>query len=71
MAKRTKYTIRVGNTVSKFSLLRHAMLFAVMLSERMPGHLIEVADKDSLVGQYRGGAPTPEFKQHHIDGVFI
>lgn len=72
MAKRVKYTVHnIGEKeIAKFSSLRHALLFAIMISERMPTHLIEVSGKDGLVGQYRAGNPTPEFKQHHIDGVF-
>jgi hypothetical protein len=71
MAKRTKYTVyNIGGETARFSSLRHALLFAVMLSDRMPGHLIEVGAKDGLAGQYQGGKPTPEFVQHHISGVF-
>ena len=71
MAKRTKYIVHnIEGETARFSSLRHAMLFAVMLSERMPWCSIEVSAPDGLVGQYLGGAPTPEFKQHHIDGTF-
>jgi hypothetical protein len=63
--KRTKYTVFIEGETSRFSGLHHALLFAIMISERKPFHLIEVADKDSLVGQYLGGEPTPEFKPHH------
>jgi hypothetical protein len=71
MAKRTKYEVHnIEGETARFSLLRHALLFAVMLSDRMPRHLIEVSGKDGLAGQYIGGKPTPEFKQHHIAGVF-
>lgn len=62
---KTKYVVNVGPDVARFSCLRHAMLFGVMLSERMPNHLIEISAKDGLAGQYKGGNPTPEFKQHH------
>lgn len=69
--KRTKYTVHhIEGETAKFSSYRHALLFAMMLSERIPGQLIEVSAKDGLVGQYQGGNPTPEFKQHHIDGIF-
>lgn len=69
--KRTKYVVRnIEGETARFSNLRHALLFAIMLSERMPGYLIEVSAKDGLAGQYQGGNPTPEFKQHHINGVF-
>lgn len=71
MSKRVKYTVHhIEGETARFSLLRHALLFALMLSERMPWCLIEVSAKDGLAGQYKGGQPTPEFKQHHIDGVF-
>jgi hypothetical protein len=71
MAKHTKYTVHhIEGETARFSNLRHALLFAVMISDRMPAHLIEVSAKDGLVGQYQNGRPTPEFKQHHIDGVF-
>lgn len=71
MARQAKFTVHnIGGETAKFSSLRHALLFAVMLSERMPGHLIEVSAKSGLAGQYQGGKPTPEFVQHHINGVF-
>lgn len=71
MARHTKYTVHnIGGETARFSSLRHALLFGIMLSERMPEHLIEVSAKDGLAGQYQGGHPTPEFKQHHINGVF-
>jgi len=70
MLKRTKYTVSIGGEAAKFSVLRHALLFSMMISERMPGWLIEVAAKDGLVGQYQDGKPTPEFEQHHINGIF-
>lgn len=71
MTKRTAYTVHnIQGETARFSLLRHAMLFACMISDRMPGYLIEVSAKGGLAGQYKGGQPTPEFKQHHIDGVF-
>lgn len=71
MAKRTKYIVySPDHHIARFSEQWHARIFAVALSERMPGHLIEMSAPDGLIGQYRGGAPTPEFKQHHIDGCF-
>lgn len=71
MTKRIKYTVHhIDGETAKFSSLRHALLFAVMLSDRMPSHLIEVSAKDGLAGQYQGGKSTPEFEQHHISGVF-
>lgn len=71
MAKKTKYTVHnIEGEAARFSLLRHALLFACDMSDRMPSHLIEVSAKNGLVGQYKGGRPTPEFKQHHINGVF-
>lgn len=70
MAKRTKYTIRFQDESARFSNLRHALLFALMLSEQDSGYLIEVHAKDGLVGQYNAGKPTPEFEQHHINGIF-
>ena len=71
MAKRTKYQVNnIDGETARFSLLRHALLFAVMLSERMPEHLIQVSSNDGLVGQYQGGKPTSEFEQHYINGVF-
>lgn len=69
--KRTKYVVRDGNEIARFSSVRHACLFGAMLSEHMPWQLIEVAAPDGLVGQYRGGHPTSEFKQHHIDNIFV
>lgn len=69
--KRTKYIIHnIEGETARFSSRRHALLFAVMISERTPGQLIEVSHSSGLVGQYQGGRPTPEFKQHHIDGIF-
>jgi hypothetical protein len=71
MRIRTKYVVHCSdNHIARFSEQWHARIFAVALSERMPGHLIEMSAPDGLIGQYRGGAPTPEFKQHHIDGCF-
>ena len=71
MSKRMKYTVNhIEGETARFSCLRHALLFSVMISERMPGYLIEVLAKDGLVGQYKGGNPTLEFKQHHINGIF-
>jgi hypothetical protein len=68
--KRTQYTVTVENHTARFSALRHAMLFAQMMSREMLGHLVEVGSKDGLRGQYHSGQPTPEFKQHHISGIF-
>lgn len=70
MAKRTKYHVTIDGESAKFSNLRHAMLFAIAISDRMPAHLIEVIGADGIAGQYQNGRPTPEFKQHHINGVF-
>lgn len=71
MTKRTKYIVHCpGDHIARFSEQWHARAFAVVLSERMPGHLIEMSAPDGLIGQYRGGDPTPEFKQHHINGMF-
>jgi hypothetical protein len=71
MAKRTKYVVHCpGEHIARFSEQWQARIFAVALSERMPGHWIEMSAKDGLIGQYHGGEPTPEFKQHHIDGCF-
>ena len=68
--KQTKYTVEIEGHTARFSALRHAMLFAAMMSREAIGHLVEVQSKDGLRGQYRGGVPTPEFKQHHINGIF-
>lgn len=68
--KRTKYVVTMRDETARFSALRHAMLFACMLSDKAPGHLIEVHGPDAIFGQYRSGKPTPEFTQHHIDGIF-
>lgn len=69
--KRIKYTVHgLNSETAKFSSLRHALLFAVARSEEMPANLIEVSAKDGLAGQYEGGKPTPEFVQHHINGIF-
>lgn len=68
--KRTKYSVRHTDETARFSSLRHALLFAAMVSADMPQHLIEVNAKDGLAGQYRNGKPTPEFEQHHISGIF-
>lgn len=71
MAKRTRYIVQCRGEIARFSSYRHALLFAEMLSGRdCPGQLVEVSAPDGLVGQYRDGRPTPEFKQHHIDGIF-
>lgn len=71
MAKRMKFFIRCpGEHIARFSEQWHARIFAIALSERMPGHLIELRVQEGLIGQYRGGDTTPEFKQHHIDGCF-
>jgi hypothetical protein len=67
--KRTKYTVNVAGEVARFSSVRDAMLFAIMQSERLPTHLIEVVARDGIVGQYWAGTPTPEFTLHHA-GVF-
>lgn len=70
--KRVKYEVHHlrGGETAKFSCLRHALLFAIARSEERPCDLIEVSAKDGLVGQYQGGNPTAEFKQHHINGIF-
>lgn len=68
--KRTKYVVTIEGHTTRFSALRHALLFAAMMSTEMLGHLVEVQSKDGIVGQYRGGKPTPEFTQHHISGIF-
>lgn len=71
MAKRTKYIVHCpDNHIARFSEQWHARIFAVALSERRPGKLIEMSCSTGLIGQYEGGDPTPEFKQHHIDGCF-
>jgi hypothetical protein len=71
MTKRTKYLVHCpGGHVARFSEQWHARIFAITLSESMPGHLIEMQAPDGLIGQYRGGDTTPEFKQHHISGLF-
>lgn len=71
MAKRTKFLVDCPQGhIARFSEQWHARLFAVAVSERMPGHLIEMRSPEGLIGQYKGGDPTPEFKQHHIDGLF-
>jgi len=71
MAKRTKFIVHCPNGhIARFSEQWHARIFAIALSERMPGHCIEMSAPDGLIGQYRGGDTTPEFKQHHISGLF-
>jgi hypothetical protein len=71
MTKRTKYIVHCpDNHIARFSEEWHARIFAVSLSERMPGLLIEMSEPSGLIGQYQGGAPTNEFKQAHINGVF-
>jgi hypothetical protein len=68
--KRAKFTVTVDREIAKFSSLRQAMLYAEMISRDPWVGLVEVSDKDSLRGQYSGGQPTPEFKNHHINGIF-
>lgn len=70
MNKRTQYVVHVGNEVARFSDLRHACLFGIMISERMPTHLIEISVHAGLIGQYRNGRPTPEFEYRYTDGMF-
>lgn len=71
MRKPTRFIVHCpGNHIARFSEQWHARVFAVALSERMPGHSIEMSAPDGLIGQYLGGESTPEFKQHHIDGLF-
>ncbi len=71
MAKRTKYVVHCSDGhVARFSEQWHGRIFAEELSKRCPGHLIEMSAEDGLIGQYVNGKPTPEFKQHHINGSF-
>lgn len=71
MAKRTKYIVHCpGDHIARFSEQWHARMFAEELSKRMPGMWVEMSAPDGLIGQYHNGQPTPEFKQHHIDGMF-
>jgi hypothetical protein len=71
MSKRTKFLVNLPNGhVARFSEEWHARLFSEAISDRMPWLLIELLAPDGLIGQYRDGAPTPEFEQHHIDGLF-
>jgi hypothetical protein len=71
MKRRTKFIVWCPDGhMARFSEQWHARIFAITLSERVPGHSIELSAPDGLIGQYRGGNPTPEFKQHHIDGMF-
>jgi len=69
--KRTRYIVHgPENHIARFSLAWHAYMFAEQLSQRMPGHLIEVSHSSGLIGQCLDGQPTPEFKRHHIAGMF-
>lgn len=72
MAKRIKYEVRgIEPETAKFSNLRHALLFACARSEeRFDGTCIYVTAADGIACQYVGDKPTPELKQHHINGVF-
>lgn len=72
MAKRIKYEVHnLDGETAKFSSLRHALLFACARSEeRFDGACIYVTAADGIACQYVGGKPTPEFKQHHINGIF-
>lgn len=63
--KRPMFTVRYGCETAKFSSYRDAMYFAEAQSFTHEGHLIEVGHKSGLVGQYRSGRTTDEFKQHH------
>lgn len=67
MTKRTKYTVTglPGGHVAKFSDHRQAMRFAWDQSRSAFRLLIEVSAPLGLIGQYRAGQPTPEFKFHH------
>jgi len=66
MAKRTKYIVNCpSDHIARFSEYWHAMEFAQGISRRFYGHLIEVAARDGLVGQYQDGQSTPEFEAHH------
>ena len=66
MTKRTKYTVTVHDETARFSDLHQAQLFAAWMSQHRPGYWIEVSSKSGLVGQYRYGLATPEFKDHHV-----
>lgn len=59
---KTRFTVRVGDDLAKFSSWLHAMDFASAHS--YGGRLVEVGSKNGLVGQYRDGKPTEEFKMH-------
>jgi len=69
--KRTRYVVHCPEGhIARFSLAWHAYKFAESVSSLMPSHLIELSDPSGLVGQYLDGHPTPEFKQHHIAGIW-
>jgi len=71
MTRRTKFLVSCPDDhVARFSEQWHARVFAIALSERMPGHLIEMRAPDGLIGQYRAGKSTPEFELHHLNGMF-
>jgi hypothetical protein len=69
--RQTRYVVCCPDRhVARFSEQWHARMFAIALSERMRGYLIEMSAPDGLIGQYRDGYSTPEFDRHHISGQF-
>ena len=65
--KPTHYVVTGGLGVARFSDYTDAKRYAAHLSMWHPHRLIEVEGKRErgLIGQYRAGQPTPEFKMHH------
>jgi hypothetical protein len=65
MMKRTKYIVRCPDGhVARFSEQWHARIFAVALSERLPG-LIELSAPDGLIGKYQHGVPRHDVPWGH------
>lgn len=64
---KTYFTVRYGRHIAKFSSNRDALRYAEAVSStpEFHGWLIEVGHKTGLVGQYRNGSTTEEFRLHH------
>ena len=59
----TAFTVTYGPHVAKFSRNRDAMRFAEAVSR--DGFDADVEHSTGLVGQYRNGRTTAEFRHHH------